>query len=91
MVAQAKVIVADNRVRRIAKFIDQMTLALSQRAIECDLPTGPLEPFMTEIFGKMCRSKDEEFPLMQLLEMLLCDVLREEMFERYRRKLVRYR
>lgn len=85
-VAQAKVIVASARVRRIARFIDQLGLSVCQRCLECGLPTSPVEAFMTEIFGKMVRSK-EDFSLIELLEMLVADHCREEIFERYRRKI----
>lgn len=80
------IIVASPRVRRIGRFIDQLSLYLHHRCVENDLPATPIEPFVTELFGKMARS-DEELCIMSLLDLLLDEDCMDEIFYQFRRSM----
>ena len=84
--ARTKILVASARVRRIARFVDQLGLFIASRAIESNLPTTPIEHFTNEIFHSMVDDA-EEFELLELLVILTNVKACEDVFQRYRKRM----
>jgi hypothetical protein len=80
----SKSLITSARSRRCARFVDQVGIWVTQRAIESNVEHCRVDLFLDSFFDQMI-SSEEELTVMELLRMLLSDNVRDDIFGAYKR------